>query len=646
MEEIWKKYNRIIGLAVIAAVLAILYAMGEVSLRNAAVMGITALAVCAADKIKSGKLQGLKQLLYLFLVILFSFTLLNSFVGFENILHLCKEVILDAVLFGTVYLLIAGITGNIKITVWAGSVLSVIYLVLNIFLINVRGRKLNYFDISSIGTALNVAGQYRLTVTAAMLLSALLLLFFAWWCSRGLTGQQKGGKVYLARGAAVLSFAAVFGIFIGTGVLKTIGIYDRAWDYDEESLLLNFIVEYKEVSTTEEKAAKIPCPEGYSEEKALSILRSCQDELSGETAENIVPNIIVIMNESFADLRIYGSLGEADGLVMPFYDSLQENTLKGTAYSSVFGGNTANSEYEFLTGDSMIFYPKGSVTFSFYLKDFETIPSVVNMYRQLGYETYGMHPYRETGWYRDRIYPALGFENIFFESDFSHENTIRSFVSDKENYKKIIEAYENKESDRLFVFNVTMQNHGGYSGNSWKGEISEELLSEEVKKKGNQEELELYLSLMRESDKALEELIAYFQTADEPVAVLLFGDHQPGIEYTMKQEASIQQYAVPFCIWTNFPTEAGQTEAVSINYLPVLLAERTGTPMNAYFRFLQDMYAEYPVITAEGIIDSQGEYRKGTDETVQEDILNYEYVMYYRMTGSGEEYNRLFGYGD
>ena len=81
-----------------------------------------------------------------------------------------------------------------------------------------------------------------------------------------------------------------------------------------------------------------------------------------------------------------------------------------------------------------------------------------------------------------------------------------------------------------------------------------------------------------------------------------------------------------------------------MNYLPVLLAEKTKTPLNAYFRYLQDLYTKYPVITAEGAIDQSGKYRERTDSQLRQDIQGYEYVMYYRLTGSGEEYESYFGY--
>lgn len=77
-------------------------------------------------------------------------------------------------------------------------------------------------------------------------------------------------------------------------------------------------------------------------------------------------NLIVIMNESFSDLTETFGL-ETNEDPMPFLHGLTENTVKGTAYSSVFGGTTANSEFEFLTGNTMAFLPDGTVPFQMYV---------------------------------------------------------------------------------------------------------------------------------------------------------------------------------------------------------------------------------------------------------------------------------------
>ena len=100
-------------------------------------------------------------------------------------------------------------------------------------------------------------------------------------------------------------------------------------------------------------------PSGYSaaaiDDAAADVTPSLPDD---------PPNIIVIMNESYMDINLYqdetGTIEDPD----PYWDSLTENTIHGYAYASVFGGNTANSEYEFLTGLSMADLPSGSVAFN------------------------------------------------------------------------------------------------------------------------------------------------------------------------------------------------------------------------------------------------------------------------------------------
>ncbi len=86
-------------------------------------------------------------------------------------------------------------------------------------------------------------------------------------------------------------------------------------------------------------------PDDYSIERAEQILQDA-DLSSQETVENKteqMPNIVVIMNEAFSDLRVLGDI-ETDQPVWEYWDSLEDNCIRGWADVSVFGGTTANSE--------------------------------------------------------------------------------------------------------------------------------------------------------------------------------------------------------------------------------------------------------------------------------------------------------------
>ena len=97
------------------------------------------------------------------------------------------------------------------------------------------------------------------------------------------------------------------------------------------------------------KDLKIQKPKGYNKQKVKELLDSYKVEENDNVDEEKV-NIIIVMNESFADLsEIYNIDSSADN--MPFYHSLKnrKNTVVGKMHSSQYGGGTANVEYEFLT---------------------------------------------------------------------------------------------------------------------------------------------------------------------------------------------------------------------------------------------------------------------------------------------------------
>ena len=229
------------------------------------------------------------------------------------------------------------------------------------------------------------------------------------------------------------------------------------------------------------------------------------------------------MNEAFSDPAILGDF-ETNEDYMPFVHSLMESetaeTISGNLNVSVLGGNTANTEFEFLTGNTMAFLPQGSVAYQQYVHG--ELPTIVSHLRDYGYKTIAMHPYNSTGWERNTVYPDFGFEESFFIRDFNNPEKIRKYVSDLACYEKIIEEFHNKpENTPLFVFNVTMQNHSSYT------EDFDNFTPDITVNNTNSKALNNYLSLMKISDEAIKKLICYFSEQDEDTIIVFFGDHQP-----------------------------------------------------------------------------------------------------------------------
>ncbi len=396
-------------------------------------------------------------------------------------------------------------------------------------------------------------------------------------------------------------------------------------------------------------------PDGYSSELLEDIARRA--ELAAEEANAEIeleslekPDIIVIMNEAFSDLSVLtGQPIETTGGedYMPFLRSLTENTVKGNLHVSVLGGNTANTEFEFLTGASMAFLPTGSIPYQQYIKsDTSSLASYLKGY---GYETSALHPYNTKGWNRHTVYPDFGIDTSIFKINMGGRySLLRQYVTDKSCYNYIMRSIGQSDTDApKFWFNVTMQNHGSYTAeydNFNHNDITVEGLA-------NDKKLSTYLSLIKKSDEAIEDLLAELEDSERPTVVCFFGDHQPAATVSKKllkkygvtlREDSIddlaKQYIVPFYIWANYDIEEAEYEAISVNYLSTLLAKTAGLPLTDAQAFLWELYEEYPVVTANYFMDADGRIYTSDVYGEHQRLLEYA-AMQYNYLFDGDEYN-------
>ena len=380
---------------------------------------------------------------------------------------------------------------------------------------------------------------------------------------------------------------------------------------------------------------KVDKPKGYNKQEAAGILEEYGD-VSEVGEKESYPNLIVIMDEAFSDLAVLGEVNSSKDY-MPFVRSLMngaDNTVSGYLHVSVCGGNTANTEYEFLTGNSMESLPVGSIPYQQYIK--KEVPSVADYLRSLGYETYAMHPYNSTGWDRDKVYPWMGFEHTLFLKDMGEVEKLRTYVSDACDFQKIIELYEKKESGKpIFLFNVTMQNHGSYT--ELYDNFTPDITVEGIKSVA----LSQYLSLIKRTDEAFENLISYFENEDEKTMIVFFGDHQPAnavAKYIVEDQTKEEdRYMVPYVIWANYDIEEeGQTDT-SANYLAATALKLAGIPNSDYNQFLLDLKKDYPIYSAVNIVEK--EHLSDSEETkeAQNMLLSYKKLQYYRLFDWKEE---------
>jgi len=327
---------------------------------------------------------------------------------------------------------------------------------------------------------------------------------------------------------------------------------------------------------------------------------------------------------------------------MSYFKSLNKNTIRGNTYVSVFGGQTPNSEWEFLTNNSMAFMPYRTVPYQQYIR--KKSYSLATTLKSQGYTANAIHPWYGSGYRRNAIYPLLGFDTFESLETLNNLQYLRDYPTDLSIYKHVIQQFENKtENEKIFDFIVTMQNHSGYDLEGYDSTVF--LTNIE-----NYPRVEQYLSLIKESDESLKYLIDYFENYDEKTIILFFGDHQPPYledefwETIMENPLNeTTKYITPFILWANYDIEEQYIDKISLNFLSILLLDTAKLNTTPYMEFLRSIQSELPVITGNGYIDSQGNYYTFEDINEHSKILNqYELIQYNNVFDSKNRINSFF----
>ena len=529
-----------------------------------------------------------------------------------------------------VFLAVQVFTNNTGLTCMISHIFLVSLAGINYFVYLFRGNEFTFSDIRSIGTGLSVAGNYKLQLNDrgvyVIFLAALFIAFVRKWHVR-FTGKIQMRVISVMAIALSCVIIAANAYDVNTETWEQKGTYRNGY-------LLNYVLGVRD--------SFISAPEGYSKDKIKELEKTYQSDkkdysTTNEKAKN--PTIIAIMNESFSDLSVLGDL-QTNMPLTPFIDSLKENTTKGYALSSVFGAKTPNSEWEFMSGNSMAFLPMGSVVYQQYISDTPT--TIVSNLKDDGYTCIAMHPYYETGWSRNLVYPHIGFDEMHFIDYFDQTKILREYITDQELYDKIIKRYENrKNNEKLFFMGITMQNHGGYT------ETYDNFPENYYKVGRSYTDANQYLSLVHESDEAVKNLISYFSKVDDPVEIIFFGDHQPSLNSNfypilngkgltgLTEDELEKLYTVPFFIWTNYDTPEETVDITSLDYLSTMALERAGIELPAYNKFLADMQEVVPAINSRGYYSKSKGCYLHIDEAEGEEK---EWIEKYHML----QYNSMF----
>ena len=543
----------------------------------------------------------------------------------------------NGVCLAFVYYLIAGLTGRLLL----GSLLTHLAAGLlgaaNYFVAAFRGNPVLPWDLTALGTAAAVSGTYRYRPTLQMTLALLAAgaaacLMFCFRKRRALCLRNK----WLRAGLFCLGILCLRPV-VRPEILEHWGITTDVWDqkgaYRSQGVLASFLCNTRFM--------EVEKPAGYSRRSYQNLLgkakTSHREKEAGQT-----PHVIAIMNESWADFEEFGNLSLNESVM----DEIRTlDGIFGHAYTSVFGAGTSASEFEFLTGNTMAFLPSGSIPYQQYI--LEPTDSLASLLRDKGYRCLALHPGERDSWQRNQAYPLLGFEEFLCGEDFEVPVTEEhGYISDASSFDQLVRMFEERqEGERMFLFNVTIQNHGSYTDEDYEAKVH---LTDEP---GAYPMAEQYLTLEGETQKAFLELIRYLKNEPESVLVVMFGDHQPAVEqefldkaYGVKQEdMTMEEYMgkfrVPFVIWANYPLPAPEEigldpEITSLNFLAQYVLECAGISGDDYGEFLKGVSRSLPALTFAGYFDRQGEaYSHLETNEYGELIEEYQTVQYGELFG-------------
>ncbi|HHV72788.1 MAG TPA: LTA synthase family protein [Clostridia bacterium] len=532
---------------------------------------------------------------------------------------------------------IAAVTKKVNRAFFVILCVSIIFSLISGVKIKFRGEPLLPWDIILGKEAGNIMATFASSINLKIIFFMLFYFFVGFVLVNKLVNKLPQ-QVFLLKGKiverivlCVVSLALFIPIYYDKPIpiKQKLGIQGITWDqsdnYSKNGFLLSFLMNLHWLSAQE--------PSGYSKEVVSTIVQGIEPKSNSNDRVN--PNIIMIMSEAFWDPTIMDNISFSRD-PLPFFHSLQKKHTSGWLLVPIYGGGTVNTEFEVLTGNSMHFLPGGAIAYAQYVR--KPIDSLASILARQGYESIAIHSYHNWFYRRNVVYKNLGFSKYISGEYFINPERKGDYVVDSEITKMIIEETE-KSEDPVFIFAVTMQNHGPYYlGKSGENTIKVEGdLSKEAK-----DILETYIQGLADADKALKTLVNYFEKKKEPTIIVFFGDHLPslGDDYKVYKEANFykndssyeeykRMYSTPFLIWSNYFSRRDNLN-FNASFLGAYILDLANKEGNVYMDYLNSLVKSMPIIPPSRYYDQ---------ESIDQDKLEeYRKLQYDLLLGNGYLY--------
>lgn len=233
--------------------------------------------------------------------------------------------------------------------------------------------------------------------------------------------------------------------------------------------------------------------------------------------ESFTPrNVHIVLLESFWDpTALKKARYDRDPMPKDFRD-LWKSGGHSKALAPVFGGYTANSEFEMLCGFPVV---KDSVKFERQLLN--DAPCLPHILAERGYWTVASHPNVPVFWNRVNAYRRMGFETYWAQEDFVLDDMNKEFLSDASLYRQVLEKVSNALQERRPILNYIVTYFG-----HWKYPLSKSRPNK-IKTPSEVEEVSSYANTVYYKARELMAFLKQLRERDPEGLIVVFGDHLP-----------------------------------------------------------------------------------------------------------------------
>lgn len=501
-----------------------------------------------------------------------------------------------------------------------------------------REEPLLFSDFFILGAALDVAGEFDLTPNTRLILTAvalpcgtLILFFFA----KGRPALRT--RLLLCLGSAVAAGLLWVTIYSDDDFYTNVAVntnHIRAKLWNEQIFVSKGSVYPFLHSIT--YAIESP-PEGYSEEETAEMLAAYPES---EIPDDRRVHLLVFQLESFCDYTQFGIQGLQPGFY-DYYHELEAESYTGDLIVDIIGGGTINTERCFLTGTTRLF------TYS------APADSYVRLLREHGYTALSNHTHYGSFYSRTGVNAYLGFESFRCSNNY-YEKLIEGipdhWMTDAVLFPCVLDEFHEHaaQGETVFSFTVTTQGHGGYLAVPYEG--PEVFWSAEGCSEDALTEVNTYFSKIADTQVQLAAMIDSLRYDPEPVAVLIYGDHQPrlsrcdefyalaGLDFSAeKTDSMVDSYTTRYLIWVNEAARellgsdlVGEGPTVSPTFLMDVVFEQLGWRGNAFMQLEREARSQISVINDNGfyLTSSSGVTSTLTDEEAAL-LRKLEYAQFY-----------------